>query len=282
MDVIQSKEELHELVVAWRHHDEHIALVPTMGNLHAGHTSLVENARKFAERVVVSVYVNPTQFSPSEDFAEYPRTLDRDTRRLKKIGADVLFIPDDATVYPFGHTCATVVSVPGLTENFCGATRPGHFDGVTGVVARLFAIVQPDIAVFGQKDYQQQLVIRHMTEDLNLPIRIITANTVREKDGLAMSSRNQYLSEEERKIAPVLYEVLADIGAELQDGNRDFQRLEQSGAERLTAAGFKLDYLAIRRAQNLEEPKRDCDDLVVLASAILGKARLIDNVVVTV
>jgi pantoate--beta-alanine ligase len=282
LEIIRSKEELQELTAAWRHHDEHIALVPTMGNLHAGHASLVETARKHAERVVVTVYVNPTQFGEGEDFDEYPRTLDKDTRRLKQVRADALFVPDDLTVYPFGHECATVVSVPGLTQNFCGSTRPGHFDGVTSVVARLFAIVQPDVAVFGQKDFQQQLVIRYMTEDLNLPIRIITAPTVREKDGLAMSSRNAYLSDADRKIAPQLHEVLAAIGKELQNGNRSFEQLQSEGAERLTALGFRVDYLAIRRAENLADPNRDCDELVVLAAANLGKARLIDNVVVTV
>lgn len=282
MEVIQSKEELQELIAAWRDEDEHVALVPTMGNLHQGHGRLVEIAREHAERVVVSVYVNPTQFGEGEDFEEYPRTLERDTRRLKHVGADVMFVPDDDTVYPFGHDCATVVSVPGLTENFCGAVRPGHFDGVTTVVARLFAIVQPEVAVFGQKDYQQQLVIRYMTEDLSLPIRIITAATVREDDGLAMSSRNAYLTEEERLVAPKLHQVLEQIGARLQSGDRDFAVMEQEGADELGAAGFKLDYLAIRRAENLTQPDRDCDDLVVLAAGKLGKARLIDNVVVTV
>ena len=282
MQVITSKDELRELMTEWRLQDEHVALVPTMGNLHAGHTTLVELAREHAERVVVSVYVNPTQFGEDEDFEEYPRTLERDTRRLKQIGADVLFVPDDEIVYPFGHDCATVVSVPGLTENFCGASRPGHFDGVTTVVMRLFALVQPDVALFGQKDYQQQLVIRYMSEDLNLPIRIITAATIRDDDGLALSSRNQYLSDEERGIAPKLHEVLADVGVALQNGNREFDTLESTATEQLVGAGFGIDYVAIRRAENLAVPNRDCDDLVVLAAVHLGEARLIDNVVVTI
>lgn len=273
---------MRELLREWRQQGDHIALVPTMGNLHAGHVRLVELAREQAERVVVTVYVNPTQFGEEEDFDGYPRTIERDTMRMKKIGADILFIPDDEIVYPFGHDCATVVSVPGLTENFCGASRPGHFDGVTTVVARLFALVRPDVAVFGQKDYQQQLVIRYMTEDLGLPIRIITAPTVREDDGLAMSSRNQYLSDDERAIAPLLYQVIDDIGTELQSGKREFEDLETAGIAKLEEAGFTVDYLAIRRAENLEVPNRDCDDLVVLAAAHLGVARLIDNVVVTV
>ncbi len=282
MELVSTREELRELHEGWRHHDEHVAVVPTMGNLHAGHLSLVDLARQHAERVVVTLFVNPTQFGDGEDFEEYPRTLKRDTQRLRKLDADVLFTPDVDTVYPFGIDKATVVSVPGLTRNFCGASRPGHFDGVTTVVARLFALVQPDVAVFGQKDYQQQLVIRHMTADLSLPIRIITAPTVREPDGLAMSSRNQYLSETERAIAPQLYAALQRIGMEVQNGKRNFEDLEHEARSRLEAAGFIPDYVAIRRAANLEPPDRDCDEIVVLAAAHLGKARLIDNIVVTI
>jgi pantoate--beta-alanine ligase len=282
MQVVSTRDELRELHESWRHQGDHVALVPTMGNLHEGHLSLVELARQHAERVVVTVFVNPTQFGEGEDFEEYPRTLKRDTQRLKKLEADVLFTPDVDTVYPFGIDKATVVSVPGLTRNFCGASRPGHFDGVTSVVARLFALVQPDVAVFGQKDYQQQLVIRHMTADLSLPIRIITAPTVREADGLAMSSRNQYLSEAERAVAPQLHASLEAIGSELQSGKRNFDELENAARAKLEAAGFVPDYIAIRRAENLEPPDRDCDEIVVLAAAHLGKARLIDNIVVTI
>ena len=253
-----------------------------MGNLHDGHVSLVKLARQYAERVVVSVYVNPTQFGEGEDFAEYPRTLDKDTRRLKKIGADVLFVPDDETVYPFGHDCATVVAVPGLTENFCGASRPGHFDGVTTVVARLFALVQPDVAVFGQKDYQQQLVIRYMSDDLSLPIRIVTAETIRADDGLALSSRNQYLTDDERAVAPKLFATLNRVGEALQSGARDYDNLASNAADELDNAGFEIDYFAIRRAENLTVPDRDTDELVILAAAQLGNARLIDNIVVKV
>ena len=282
MQVVSTREEMRELRESWRHHDDHVALVPTMGNLHAGHLSLVDLARRHAERVVVTVFVNPTQFGEGEDFEDYPRTLKRDTQRLKKLDADALFTPDVDTVYPFGIDKATVVSVPGLTRNFCGASRPGHFDGVTTVVARLFALVQPDVAVFGQKDYQQQLVIRHMTADLSLPIRIITAPTVREADGLAMSSRNQYLSDAERAVAPQLHASLEAIGTELENGKRDFEALEKAALARLEATGFAPDYVAIRRAENLEPPDRDCDEIVVLAAAHLGKARLIDNIVVTI
>ena len=282
MLTIETRDELQSQLNEWRHQNDHIALVPTMGNLHSGHVELVRQAREHAERVVVSVYVNPTQFGPDEDFEDYPRTLELDKRRLRSSGVDALFVPTDETMYPFGLDLATVVSVPGLTEHFCGASRPGHFDGVTTVVARLFALVVPDVAVFGQKDYQQQLVIRHMTSDMSLPVRIVTAPTVREEDGLAMSSRNSYLSDDERAAAPALYAALLATGEELQNGKRDFEELEQQGVEQLQEAGFEPEYYAIRRAQNLELPDRDCDELVVLAAGSLGKARLIDNVIVTV
>lgn len=282
LEIVETRAALKALLDEWRHLGDHIALVPTMGNLHKGHMELVRQAREHGERVIVSIYVNPTQFGDGEDFENYPRTLERDNRRLKSAGVDAVFAPTDETMYPFGIREATIVSVPGLTEHFCGASRPGHFDGVTTVVARLFALVAPDVAVFGQKDYQQQLVIRHMTADLSLPVRIITAATMREDDGLAMSSRNSYLTEEQRAIAPGLYAVLLDIGSELQDGNRDFGALEKSAIRELAGQGFEPEYVAIRRAQNLGEPDRDCDELVVLAAAALGRARLIDNVIVTV
>lgn len=282
MIVVHSKQELDEQLAEWRQHDEHIALVSTMGNLHAGHLSLVALAREHAERVVVSIFVNPTQFGKDEDFEDYPRTLERDVRRLKTSATDLIFAPSVETMYPFGLKDATTVSVPRITENFCGASRPGHFDGVTTVVARLFGLVQPDSAVFGQKDYQQQLVIRHMSQDLNLPVSIITGETVREEDGLAMSSRNQYLTDDERAIAPVLYQVLSGVAGELQNGRRNYEELETESIAKLGDAGFDVDYFSIRRAQNLEIPDRDCDELVVLAAAHLDNARLIDNTVITI
>jgi len=282
MLVLHNKQELVDHILDWRANDEHVALVPTMGSLHAGHLALVELAREHAERVVVSIFVNPTQFGEGEDFDSYPRTLERDKLRLKTTAADMIFAPDVDTVYPFGVENATTVSVPGLTENFCGAARPGHFDGVTTVVARLFALVQPDVAVFGQKDYQQQLVIRRMVEDMNLPVSIITSETIREEDGLALSSRNAYLTDKERGVAPLLYAQLSSVGHELQNGRRNFDELESLAKQTLEDAGFEVEYFAIRRALNLEIPDRDCDDLVVLAAARLGDARLIANVVVTV
>ncbi|MBT8101121.1 MAG: pantoate--beta-alanine ligase [Gammaproteobacteria bacterium] len=282
MLLIDDKKELQALLRDWRDAGDHIALVPTMGNLHVGHVSLVEIAKQNAERVIVTVFVNPTQFVEGEDFEEYPRTPERDTRRLKQIQSDVMFAPSVDTVYPFGLEQATQVTVPYLTDNFCGTFRPGHFDGVTTVVARLFALVQPEVAVFGQKDYQQQLVIRRMVEDLNVPVDIITAPTVREDDGLAMSSRNAYLSDDERATAPMLYQTLVSIGDALQDGQRDYAKLEKDASKSLNVAGFKVEYVAIRRAADLSEPDRDCDEIVVLVAAGLGQARLIDNIVVTI
>ena len=282
MLVLTSKEDLQVQLDEWRHDDEHVAIVPTMGNLHVGHISLVELAREHAERVVVTVFVNPTQFGEGEDFGDYPRTPERDTRRLRKIGADVLYSPTVETVYPFGIENATLISVPGLTDNLCGKSRPGHFDGVTTVVARLFAIVQPDVAIFGQKDFQQQLVIRRMVEDLNIKINVITGHTVREDDGLAMSSRNKYLKDDERGIAPTLYETLRSVSYELEDGKRNYEELEGKASASLAEAGFQPEYVAIRRALDLSVPDREHDELVVLAAARLGEARLIDNVVVTI
>jgi len=281
MKVIEDKHELQEELAEWRHAREHVAIVPTMGNLHAGHVSLVNVAKQHAERVIVTVFVNPTQFGEGEDFETYPRTFDKDTRRLKTVAADVLFAPSVETVYPFGIDNATAVTVPGLTENFCGSFRPGHFDGVTTVVARLLALVQPDVAVVGQKDYQQQLVIRRMVEDLNLPVAIFTAATIREDDGLAMSSRNTYLSDDEREKAPALYQALTDIERQMRDGVGDFDALEGQARNELERAGFLPEYVAVRRAADLGPPEEGCRELVVLAAANLGQARLIDNVLVT-
>ena len=282
MIIASTSESLRESLGDWRHSDEHIALVPTMGNLHEGHLSLVTLAREHAERVVVSIFVNPAQFLKSEDFEQYPRTLEKDKRRLKKARADLLFVPDVDTMYPFGLDNATSVTVPVLTTDFCGAFRPGHFDGVTSVVSRLFGIVQPDVAIFGQKDFQQHLVIRRMVEDLQLPLQIVLAPTIREGDGLALSSRNQYLSEKQRKVAATLYSLLVGIGKDLQAGKRDFEELEKRAMEALSSAGFDPEYIGIRRAENLEMPDRDSDEIVVLAAARLGNARLIDNIVVSI
>lgn len=279
---VSTSEALREQLVDWRHSGEHIALVPTMGNLHDGHLSLVSLAREHAERVVVSIFVNPTQFGETDDFDQYPRTLERDKRRLKRVKADLLFVPDVETMYPFGIDNATSVTVPVITAEFCGVFRPGHFDGVTSVVSRLFNIVQPDVAIFGQKDFQQQLVIRRLVDDLRLPLQIVSGATQREADGLALSSRNQYLSDEERAVAPTLYSVLQGIGNELQAGKRNYTELEQQAMDVLSDAGFDPEYVGIRRAENLQLPDRDNDEIVILAAVRLGAARLIDNIIVTI
>ena len=282
MQVDKTSEELRGRVAEWRRKGDHIALVPTMGNLHDGHLSLIDLARAHAERVVVSIFVNPTQFEPGGDYEQYPRTLATDKRKLTRAKADLLFVPEVSTMYPFGPDDATIVSVRKLRDDLCGAFRPGHFDGVTSVVSRLFGLVSPDVAVFGQKDYQQQLVIRRMVEDLHWPIEIVTGETVREADGLAYSSRNQYLTEEERRIAPAIFQVMQQLAADLQSGKRAFDDMERAAMSALGSKGFAPDYVAIRRAANLEAPDRDTDELVILAAARLGKARLIDNIVVAV
>jgi len=281
MKIIGTAEELREQVADWRRAGDHVALVPTMGNLHQGHLSLVEIARERAERVVVSIFVNPTQFGAEEDLDAYPRTLELDKRKLRRAKVDLVFVPDVDTIYPFGVDNATSVRVPVLTEELCGAFRPGHFDGVTTVVNRLFSLVQPDVAVFGRKDYQQQLVIRRMVDDLNIPVEIVTGPTVREDDGLAMSSRNQYLTDDERKIAPKLHEQLAEIAATLAGGERGFRALEEQAKRALGEAGFSPDYVTIRSADDLGEPEEDTAAFVVLAAARLGSTRLIDNVEVS-
>ena len=267
MQVVSTTEALREQLGDWRHSGDHIALVATMGNLHEGHLSLVSLARKHAERVVVSVFVNPTQFGEGEDFENYPRSLERDKRRLNRLNTDLLFVPDVESMYPFGIDSATSVTVPVLTDDLCGSFRPGHFDGVTSVVSRLFSLVQPDVAVFGQKDYQQHLVIRRLVEDLSLPIEIVCAPTQREKDGLAQSSRNQYLSDEERAIAPGLFAVLSGVGKDLESGKRNYDELEAQAVAELKDQGFEPDYVSIRRAENLALPNRDNDELVVLGAA---------------
>jgi pantoate--beta-alanine ligase len=279
---VNTAEALREQLTEWRRAGDHIALVPTMGNLHAGHLSLVRIAKEHAERVVMSIFVNPTQFAEGEDYQKYPRTLERDKLKLKKVSADLLFVPEVETVYPFGVDKATTVTVPALTQSLCGSFRPGHFDGVASVISRLFGMVQPDVAVFGQKDYQQLLVVRRLVEDLNLGVKIIAGPTLRDADGLALSSRNQYLSDEERKIAPELHRTLLHIAEALHSGNRDFTALEKKGVDELSQHGFVAEYLNVLRAENLEPPDRDDDHLIILAAAYLGAARLIDNVLVEI
>lgn len=271
-------EQLREVVRAWRRSGERVAFVPTMGNLHAGHAHLVDQARSHAKHVVVSIFVNPLQFGPQEDLANYPRTIDQDRTILRAHGASLLFLPSVAEMYPVPLDDTTKVAVPNLSDVLCGAARPGHFDGVATVVARLFNIVQPDLALFGEKDFQQLRVIQRMVRDLAFSIEIIGVPTVREADGLAMSSRNGYLTQEQRRIAPRLHEALQTARARIVRGERDFQAVEADASAQLAAAGLRPDYVAVRRADDLAVPRADDVDLVILAAAWLGRARLIDNV----
>ena len=267
---------LRERVAAWRRAGERVGFVPTMGNLHAGHLALVTEARRLAERVVVSIFVNPLQFGPQEDFAAYPRTLARDQELLARVGTDLLFAPTVAAVYPRGQAEQTRVEVPGISDILCGASRPGHFVGVATVVCKLFNMVQPDLAVFGEKDFQQLQVIRLMTLDLSLPVAVHGLATVREADGLAMSSRNGYLTAEERARAPALYQTLRRCAERLRQG-QDIATVEGQAGEEIAAAGFGPDYFSVRRAADLALPQAGDRELVVLAAARLGRARLIDN-----
>lgn len=268
--------QLRTEVAKLRGQGKRIAFVPTMGNLHAGHQHLMEEARKYAEAVVASVYVNPLQFSPQEDFASYPRTLAADRALLERVAVDLLFVPDERDIYPRGPDRQTQVEVPQLGDTLCGAFRPGHFRGVTTVVARLFHLVTPDVAVFGKKDYQQLMLIHLMVTDLGMPVEVIGIDTVRETDGLALSSRNNYLSADERRRAPVLYKVLAGVREGMRIGaSRDVA--EQGALTALRAAGLRPDYVSVRRASDLAEPGPADKRLIVLAAAWLGNTRLIDN-----
>lgn len=269
--------EVRYRVGAWRRAGERVALVPTMGNLHQGHLALVRRAVSDGARVVVSVFVNPTQFGPTEDFDAYPRTLEADVEKLTSVGADVLFAPPEDEIYPTGREGGTYVEVPGISDVLCGAVRPGHFRGVATVVTKLFGIVQPDLAVFGEKDYQQLVVIRRLVHELRMPVEIVGVPTERERDGLAMSSRNGYLSARERGRAPRLYQVLQAAAEGLREGRADFATLEHEGLARLADAGFAPEYLAVRRVEDLAVPRHDERQLVVLAAARLGSTRLIDN-----
>jgi pantoate--beta-alanine ligase len=278
MDVVIHTAELRARVQRWRRAGERIAFVPTMGNLHAGHGSLVSAARERADRVVVSVFVNPLQFGPNEDYAAYPRTPEEDRKLLESLHVDVLFTPEVAEIYPRGQETTARVHVPGLEDILCGAFRPGHFMGVATVVTKLLNLAQPDVALFGEKDFQQLMIIRRAAEDLCMPVEIVGVPTTRESDGLAMSSRNRYLTPEQRALAPRIFAALERARAALETGQRDFEALEHEGTNVLQAAGFRVDYFAIRDADTLAAPASDSKNLVVLTAARIGRARLIDNV----
>ncbi len=275
--------ELRSQLQALRCQGKTIALVPTMGNLHEGHLRLVDRARECADVVVTSIFVNPTQFGPNEDYDRYPRTLEADAEQLRRRGCDWLFAPPVEEVYPHGLERLTRLTVPELANKLCGASRPGHFDGVCTVVARLFNLVQPDVAVFGEKDRQQWLILQHMARDLGFPVRMVSLPTVREPDGLAMSSRNQYLGTEERAAAPQLYQTLQWMAGQLRSGETDYRQLERAGIERLQQAGFRPDYLQITCLDQLDplQKNHDCQSgVAIFAAAYLGQARLIDNLLI--
>jgi pantoate--beta-alanine ligase len=278
MITARTVKQLRQAVAGERTAGKRIVFVPTMGNLHEGHLALVREARAYGESVVVSIYVNPLQFGPKEDFASYPRTVDMDLAALTKENADIVFLPTDDQVYPRGQERQTVVEAPGLGDILCGEFRPGHFRGVATVVNRLFNLVAPDVAVFGKKDYQQLLVIHWMVSDLGLPIEIIGIDTVREADGLAMSSRNHYLSKEQRMLAPRLYAVLQQVCQRIVGDDERWDELEAWAMGELENVGFKPQYISIRRQSDLAKPEKTDRALVVLAAALLGETRLIDNI----
>jgi pantoate--beta-alanine ligase len=275
MDAIRELDALRARIGGWKRDGLRIGFVPTMGNLHAGHYSLIELAQRHADRVVASVFVNPTQFGPNEDFSRYPRTPDQDAQGLAAVGSDALWMPSLATMYPYGADNAVTIRVPGVTEILEGAHRPGHFDGVATVVARLFNQVQPDVAVFGRKDYQQLAVIRYLVADLAFPVDLIAAETRREPDGLAMSSRNQYLSSEERAIAPAIHRTLIAMRESMRAG-RSHAQVAGEAVAALRQAGLDPDYAVIRNP-DLSEPASGEGRFVALVAARLGHTRLIDN-----
>lgn len=280
MQRIAPARELREIVAAWKRAGERVAFVPTMGNLHAGHLSLVALARGRAQRIVSSVFVNPMQFGPNEDFNRYPRTLEADVAQLGPAGCDLLFAPSVEEMYPEGASGHVRVEVPSLDGILEGAFRPGHFAGVATVVAKLFGLVQPDVAVFGQKDYQQLLVVRKLVADLAMPIEIVAGPTEREPDGLAMSSRNQYLSAADRPRAAAIHATLRGVASRVRAGEA-FASLESWAVGELKRAGLAPDYVAIRRASDLSQPPAgETAGLVVLAAARLGTTRLIDNLLI--
>lgn len=277
MDTIVRSSELRQRVGEWRRAGKRIAFVPTMGNLHAGHGNLVKQALQLADHVVVSIFVNPLQFGPNEDFAAYPRTPDEDRKLLESLHADLLFMPEVAEMYPRGQVATARVQVPDLDSILCGAFRPGHFTGVATIVTKLLNLVQPDVALFGEKDYQQLMIIRRAATDLCMPMEIVGVATMREADGLAMSSRNRYLSEQDRVLAPRIYAELERVRKAVESGNRDFEALERAGFACLQESGFRPDYFSIRDAATLGAPTASAD-VVILAAARIGRARLIDNV----
>lgn len=280
MDVVKTIKQVRTLVAEAKQAGKKVALVPTMGNLHDGHLALIDEAKKNADFIVCSVFVNPTQFGPNEDFEKYPRTGLQDQQKLTFKSVAIFFAPPEYEIYPFGRT-QTTVDVPHITKTLCGATRPGHFTGVTTVVAKLFNIVQPDVAVFGEKDYQQLVVIKRMVRELFYPIEILSVPTVREADGLAMSSRNSFLDKAERTLAPQLYATLSSVKYKMLAGERNFVKLAADAQKRLDDKGFATDYFEIRDAETLERCSENTSHIVLLGAVVIGKTRLIDNITLT-
>jgi pantoate--beta-alanine ligase len=278
MQILETTPSVRAKVKEWRQQNLAIALVPTMGNLHQGHLSLIEKAKILADKVIVSVFINPMQFDEQADWDAYPRTLEQDIHQLTTIVCDAVFAPKIETMYPNGMDEQTLVSVPTMDDKLCGLHRPGHFDGVATVVSKLFNIVQADMAIFGEKDYQQLLLIKKLVSDMNIDIKIIGSETFREEDGLAMSSRNQNLDVQQRKTAPKLYQCLSMVVEHLQQGDKNFAELQQHAMKELEQVGFEPEYVDIRNALNLEPADESDKDLRILAAARLGQVRLIDNI----
>lgn len=278
METVTDTAAVRGFVAPARSRGATVALVPTMGDLHEGHLALVTEGRRRAHVLVASIFVNPLQFGPREDFKTYPRALEQDAQKLEAAGVDLLFAPTTGTIYPRGPAAATRVEVPELADILCGAARPGHFSGVATVVNILFNIVRPDVALFGEKDYQQLRIIRRMVADLQMAVEVVGLPTRRAPDGLALSSRNRYLSPAERSRAPELYHALRDTALALERGEGDIPALERDATARLAAAGFCVDYVSIREAETLAPPRPGTRAFVVLGAARLGAARLIDNV----
>lgn len=278
MQVYHHIQSLRAALAEERRRGRRIGFVPTMGNLHAAHLELVKIAQQDCDCVVASIFVNPLQFGLNEDWDRYPRTLAADTAKLEEIDCDYLFCPDEKEVYPNGMSEQTRVIVPSMTDVLCGASRPGHFEGVTTVVAKLFNMVQPDEAVFGAKDFQQLAVIRRMVEDLSIPVRIRAGEIFREADGLALSSRNAFIGDDERPRVSQLYRTLCQLRNEIQAGRRDFLVLAEEGAEQLQAAGFRPDYVSVCNSHTLEPAAHDDAEITILGAMYTRSARLIDNV----
>lgn len=277
MLIIETIPLLRREIRRWRQEGKRITLVPTMGNLHQGHLTLVEEAKARADVVVVSVFVNPMQFDRPDDLARYPRTLQEDCEKLTRLGVDLVFAPSEKEVYPKGLEQQTYVDVPSLSTMLEGASRPGHFRGVSTIVSKLFNLIQPDIACFGEKDFQQLALIRKMVSDLNFDIDIVGVPIVRGPDGLALSSRNGYLTADERRLAPRLYNIMSHLATQLENGERNIDELLEQATSRLREAGLQPDELFVRDADTLLDVNVDTKTAVILVSAWLGKARLIDN-----